>query len=231
MTRFRLTAVVLAAGAVLWSASARANTITINGGQNSTFPPTFTMLVSGSSPLAVSGRMCCPNYTVTVSAVGTPPEGSGDLFSNTIPHSNGTTMRTLFIWVTETGITAPLGTDRFHSSFTANEFVGHVSSVTLSTYLNPSGSVSPIGSANGQDLLGTATFTSSGVKSTTLTMPTGPGPYALAELYAITTSGSGASTNLTINLTTSVIPEPTSLALLGTGVVGLAGLLRRKLNL
>src|SRR5215469_11804524 len=169
MTRFRLTPVVLAASAVLWSASARANTITINGGQAKSFPGTVTLFASGSSPVAHTGA-CCPNYSVTATATGTPPESSGFLLSNTIPHSNGSTTRTLFLWVTETGITAPLGTDSFHSSFTANEFIGPVSSVTLSTYLNPSNSVSPIGSTNGEDLLGTATFTSSGVQSTTVAM-------------------------------------------------------------
>jgi len=63
-------------------------------------------------------------------------------------------------------------------------------------------------------------------------LPVTPGTmYSLQEVYEIRSSAFGGNANLTIDLRVAPVPEPGTLALLGAGVVGLAGLLRHKLNL
>jgi hypothetical protein len=222
MARKLFIAGALLAGAALWGSSANALSITINGGESPTFPPTFTTLATGSSPLTLPATTCCgatDSFTVSADVIGTPPLTSGSLLTDTID-VNTSAAGTLIIWVTETGLTSPLGKLNFTSGLTSNLLEGAVSSVTLSTFVSPTDGVSP---PNGTPL-DTATFTGLGTETLSTADNPGAGPYSLQEVFVIHATGAG-NTNLSIDLTTSVIPETSTwvMMLLGFAGLGYAG--------
>ena len=159
------------------------------------------------------------SFTIDATAIGTPPLPSGDLDSNTID-VNASAAGTLILWITETGLTSPLGLSNVTSGLSSNLISGAISSVKLSTFLDPTNGISP---PNGTPL-DTASFTSIGTQTATTTVATGAGPYSLQEVYTIVATGVG-DTHLTIDVPASAVPEPGSLTLVGTVLVGL-GLLR-----
>jgi hypothetical protein len=208
----------LLTSAALWGSSANALSITINGGESPTFPPIFTTLLSGSSPLSLPATPCCgatDSFTVSADAVGTPPLPSGRLLTDTVD-VNSTAAGTLIIWVTETGLTSPLGNLNFTSGLTSNLIDGAISSVTLSTFVSPTDGVSP---PNGTPL-DTATFTGLGTETLSTVDNPGAGPYSLQEVFVVHATGAG-DTNLTIDLTSSVIPETSTWAMMLLGFAGL----------
>jgi hypothetical protein len=229
MSNFGLTALALAGGALMWVSTASAD-ITVTGGESPSFPPAFTILDSGSSPLVLPETLCCGasnSFEVEGTAIGTSPLPSGDFDTDTVA-MNISGPGTLLLWFNETGLTSPTGTVNVTSGLTSNLIEGAISSVTLFTALDPTNGVSPpLGT-----LLDKTTFTGIGTQSSTTSVATGPGPYSLQEVYEIMATGAGTA-NLTIDLatTTSSVPEPASLAFVGAAFAGLV-LLRqhRKAN-
>jgi hypothetical protein len=216
------------ASAALWASSANALSITINGGESPTFPPTFTTLATGSSPLSLPATPCCgatDSFSVSADAVGTPPLASGRLLTDTID-VNSSAAGILILWVTETGLTSPLGKVKFTSGLASNLFQGAISSVTLSTFVSPTDGVSP---PNGT-LLDTDTFTSLGTETLSTVDNPGAGPYSLQEVFVIHATGAGDA-NLSIDLSSSVIPEPSTWAMMLAGFAGLGFLGYRKARL
>jgi hypothetical protein len=208
----------LLTSAALWASSANALSITINGGESPTFPPTFTTLATGSSPLSLPATTCCgatDSFIVSADVVGTPPLTSGSLLTDTID-LNTSAPGTLIIWVTETGLTSPVGEVNFTSGLTSNLFHGAISSVTLSTFVSPTDGVSP---PNGTPL-DTATFTGLGTETLSTVDNPGAGPYSLQEVFVIHATGAG-NTNLSIDLTSSVIPETSTWVMMLLGFAGL----------
>jgi hypothetical protein len=212
----------LLASAALSASSANA-LITINGGESPTFPPTFTTLASGGSPLALPFTPCCgtsDSFTVAADVIGTP----GSLLTNTID-LNTSGPGILILWVTETGLTSPLGKVEFTSGLASNLLEGAISSVTLSTFVSPTDGVSP---PNGTPL-DTFTFTGLGTETLSTVDNPGAGPYSLQEVFVIRATGAGDA-NLSIDLTSSVIPETSTwvMMLLGFAGLGYAGYRRAR---
>jgi hypothetical protein len=221
MTRFGLTVAVLAASALLWSASASANTITINA---QVAPSPVTMLASGSPPIVSYTGAISPFSVITGSTAAVIGAPGTTAFNTSNIDFSLSGPATLFVWITLDGLTAPaIQAITAHSGFTANDIAGAISSVTLWTYLDQSnGTAPPVGS-----LLGTATFSAPGTLDVNTNAPTGSGPYSLQDVYEVKANGAG-NVNLTIDLNTTAVPEPASLALLGTALTGV-GFLRRRL--
>jgi hypothetical protein len=208
-----LIAAALAAGALVWSSGANALLITVNAGASPAFPPTFETIGTGNGSVAVPST-AVGSWSVEATAVGTPPLSSGSLDSNTIDVQS-TGPGTLIVWVTEQGLTSPLGNVNFTSGLTTDILEGGISSATLSTFFSPTDGVSP---PNGTPL-DSHLFTAIGTESLDTTANPGAGPYSLQEVYVIHATGAG-NANLTIDLTSTALPEPASLALLGSALVG-----------
>ncbi|MDX5929336.1 PEP-CTERM sorting domain-containing protein [Acidiphilium acidophilum] len=162
--------------------------------------------------------------TFTINKIGS----SGDLlpadnFSTNSINTSTSAGGTLYVYASETGITSPTGIQSFLSGFTLNQPSGALSSVTETTYYDASNALNGMATQ-----LGTATFLglSSGIQNSAPVAVnlSSTNPYSITEVFKIIADGKG-SDNATI---TMQVPEPGSLALMGTGLLGLAAILRRK---
>lgn len=144
------------------------------------------------------------------------------LFADTIDTATASG-GTLMVWVTDQGLSAPLGTLPFTSSFTAN-VVPAGWTITESTF------VSSTNALFGGTPLSAATFSAIGTGIQTAMAVTGPGPYSVTEEFIISASGAGDANN-TIDLSATSVSatEPSPLIGLAVGLVGVGFLLRRRL--
>ena len=178
----------------------------------------ITTIFNGSgSSAAVSG-----SYGTFAGTIQTALAGFPDLLGSTSSDQVSSTggPGTLNIYVTETGVTQPLGSPDFLSSFTSNTLPGGWS-VTEATYLDPNN-----GTFTGSPL-SSATFNSIGVQTGSSTLSTGAGPYSLTEKYTLTATGAGTALS-TIDI--SAVPEPAAwtLMLIGIGAIGAGMRMRRQ---
>lgn len=220
----RVVFVAVLAGIVLLPASgAYADTVEIGLGFNG---GAVIPITSGSGSISI-GPASLAGWTISALALGTPPNPEPLLESLTVEATDTSGgLSSLQVYVTEVGLSSPLGVNTFLSGFTSNFITPGVTSVVESTYVD---------TANGAFALTSplSSFTFSGpitvAQSHTLgaTTPSLGAPYSETEVFNILASGTGTTSD-TITVS-SAVPEPGTLTLFGSGLVGLASLLRRKL--
>jgi PEP-CTERM motif len=166
-------------------------------------------------------------WTISAVGLGTPPNPEPVLEGLTVDASAPGFLSSLQVYVSETDLTSPLGVNTFASGFTSNFILGAITSVTESTYVDTGNAVFGLGS-----LLSTNTFAGPIVSTQSITLnaltPSLPAPFSETEVFDIQATANGTTSD-TITITTANAPEPGTLTLFGSGLVGLAGLLRRKL--
>ena len=156
--------------------------------------------------------------TNNISAVGAPAMPTGSIDTNSIQVSS-TSAGTLNVYVTEQGLTSPLGVQNWLSSFTSNIFGGAAKSVAETTFLSASNQLY----AGTQ--IGTASFSGLGTSYTTTASPNLLDPYSETTMYAITVGAGFSNVNDTIDI--SPVPEPMTLSLLAGSLLAL-GVARKR---
>ena len=215
-----LMASVFAAGAALGALSiAQAGTISlglqesgVNGGAITTVG---TASLTGSASFGGSYGTFTLN---TLGAQGTPAPG-GDFASSSI-NTSSSTPGTLTIYATETGLTGPLGAYNMLSGLTENFLSGAIQMVGEATYADTGNGAYALTTQLASD-----SFTGTGTFDKVTTTPDFTGPYSLTEVYTVVATNTGTA-NSTILMTD--VPEPGSLLLLGTGLLGLGLVVRRR---
>jgi len=180
------------------------------------------------------GPQVCGAWTITT-ATGTGTSPSPALISSVSIDATATKgAPDLFVNFSENGFTSsPIaaGTWELSISGTQSTLLKQSSSLkgtgwidTTNTLLGMTGpAIGPLGPITGAAFSST-TSGGPGVSS---------GPYSMTEQLDITDTGKkGSNVSITETLSgTAVVPEPASLTMFGTGLIGLAVLLRRKLSL
>jgi hypothetical protein len=208
--KMRIMTAALLAGVLGSTSNAKADPISVGFSTTST-PPVTAAASSLTGDLSYSTGV--GSFSVNqITAIGTPGVPEPTLDTTSIDVSSGGS-GTLYVWITEQDINAPVGISNFLSGFTSNTWNGLVTSVTETTYLSKTNALF------GGTELASATFTTqSQSMNDTVASPDLTSPYSETVEYILTFAGQG-SANDTIDM--AAVPEPASLALLGMGIFGM----------
>jgi hypothetical protein len=177
---------------------------------------------SSNGTLVWSGTDPSVHFTsIVASALGLPTSGPPDLLDSETVDAHSTGSGTLYLCITETGLTGPVSAAAV-SSFASFELPTRWS-VTETSYADAADSA--FGTA---ETLGTHSFTSAGTSTAPSTLSFSA-PFSLTEIYKIAAVGAGTtSDSIDISADITNVPEPATFALLAVGLLGTAIGLRRR---
>jgi PEP-CTERM motif-containing protein len=225
MKRVVFTALV-AGLALLLASAAHADDVFIGLGANGLAPGVVAASATGAASLPPS---LIVGWTVSATVFGTPPAGPEPNLEGFTVDASDTSggISSLQIYITEGSLSSPTGINTFISGLTSNLLLGSIASVTESTYIDTANGLftTTCGTCS---LLATNTFTGIGSLDIASPTPILAAPYSETEVFNIQATGVGTVQD---TITISNAPEPGTLTLFGSGLFGLAGLLRRKLAL
>ena len=216
------TAAAILVGSVACAGAAQAQTVSIWAGTAANDPNALSTS-SNSGFAQVNGLD--GGFLISASILGAPVLDSPDLQTNSIDVKNTDGAGVLYIFATETGLTAPVGTFLTDSGFTENNLQGLVASVQEVTFIDPNNGAFNPASLTFAGQVASKTWTSIGSADVFSNGPNITGPYSVAVEYIITFTGKG-SANASINL--SDVPEPLSAALLVVGMTAVGVAARRR---
>jgi|SRR5690242_3278823 len=180
--------------------------------------------VTVGSGFATFGPFALAGWTISATGLGTPPADEPVLEGLTVDATAPGGLSTLQVYITEFPVGSPTGPSTLLSGLTSNFILGGIASVTESTFIDNSGVpfalTTPLSS-----------FTFTGPLSVAQSQTFGAGVtlapgFSETEVFDISASNFGTTSD---TITISNAPEPGTLTLFGSGLFGLAGLLRRKL--
>lgn len=219
MKRTLLSSVFVLAASLGAASVAQAGTISLGLQESGVNGGAITTEATGSlNGGAIFGGSYGSFSLTQIAASGVP--GVATNFSSTAINTSTSTAGTLFVYATETGLTGPLGQYNMLSGLTENFYSGAINAVSETTYADTSDATYGLSTK-----LSSAMFMSTGINDTVAMTPDFTAPYSLTEVYQIVATGVGESSS-TISMTD--VPEPGSLALLGTGLLALGLVIRKR---